>query len=168
MIPRSLLKVFDILVFIGVPAIAGSIVLSKEIVLVVGGVGYLASALPLDILMMSFGFSLLGGCFLGNMVLLPSKKEKTYMYICCVATVINVVLNLILIRIWGAVAAAGTTTFCSFLMMLMMVVTRDKRIRLDYIFKDLLAPVIGSISIYVFCKQILAFITNLGLLIRSI
>lgn len=156
-------KVFDIFVFIGVPAIAGSIVLSNEIVLIVGGVGYLASVLPLDILMVSFGFSLLGGSFLGNMVLLPSKKEKTYMYICCVATVINVVLNMILIRIWGAVAAAGTTAFCSFLMMLMMVVTRDKRIRLDYIFKDLLAPVIGSISIYVFCKLILTFITNLGL-----
>lgn len=156
-------KVFNILVFIGVPAIAGSIVLSNEIVLIVGGVSYLASALPLDILMMSFGFSLLGGSFLGNMVLLPSKNEKTYMYICCVATVINVVLNLILIRLWGAVAAAGTTAFCSFLMMLMMVATRDKRIRMDYIFKDLLAPVIGSISIYVFCKQILAFITNLGL-----
>lgn len=156
-------KVFDILVFIGVPAIAGSIVLSNEIVLIIGGVSYLASALPLDILMLSFGFSLLGGSFLGNMVLLPSKKEKTYMYICCVATVVNVVLNLILIRLWGAVAAAGTTAFCSFLMMLMMVATRDKRIRLDYIFKDLLAPVIGSISIYVFCKQISAFITNLGL-----
>lgn len=156
-------KVFNILVFIGVPAIAGSIVLSNEIVLIVGGVSYLASALPLDILMMSFGFSLLGGSFLGNMVLLPSKNEKTYMYICCVATVINVVLNLILIRLWGAVAAAGTTAFCSFLMMLMMVATRDKRIRLDYIFKDLLAPVIGAISIYVFCKQILAFFTNLGL-----
>lgn len=156
-------KVFDILVFIGMPAIVGAMVLSNEIVMIVGGESYLASALPLSVLMLSFGFSLLGGSFLGNMVLLPSKKEKIYMYICCIATVINVVLNLSLIRLWGAVAAAGTTAFCSFLMMLMMVVTRDKRIKLDYIVMDLIAPVIGSICIFAYCKFILIFITNFGL-----
>lgn len=154
-------KVFSILVFVGLPLTTGTIALANEIVMIVGGESYQASALPLIILMLSFSFSLLGGSFLGNMVLLPSKNEKIYMRICCIATAINVVLNLLLIRMWGAIAAAGTTAFCSFLMMLMMVITRDKRIKLDYLGKALFVPTIGSALIFGYCKLVLFFFTNL-------
>lgn len=160
-INKLLEKVFGILIFIGVPCIVGTISLSNEIVLVVGGKQYLGSAIPLTILMISFGFSLLGGSFLGNMVLLPSKKEKNYMIICCVATVLNIVLNLFLIPLWGAIAAAGTTAFCSLLMMLLMVVTRDRKIKLNYIGKSLLSPIVGSIFIFIYCKVIVSNVSSL-------
>lgn len=154
-------KVFSILAFVGIPMIAGTVALANEIVLIVGGASYQTSALPLSVLMLSFGFSLLGGSFLGNMVLLPSKKEKTYMYICCNATIVNLVLNFVLIRYWGALAAAATTAFCSFLMMLLMIVTRDKRIKLDYIGNALFTPIIGSVLIFIFCKLVLLAVPNL-------
>ncbi len=162
-INKLLKNVFGILVFLGFPCVAGAIGISKEIVLIVGGEEYLGSALPLTILMFSFAFSLLGGSFLGNMVLLPSKKEKNYMLICCVATVVNVVLNAFLIPIGGAVAAAGTTAFCSFLMMAIMIFTRDRRVKLDYIWKTMLSPAIGSIAIFVYCKLVLSFIDSLAI-----
>lgn len=150
----SLKEVFGVLVLFGFPCIAGVIGLSEEIVLLVGGEEYISSALPLIILFIAFGFSLLGGSFLGNMVLLPSKKEGQYMFICCTATVVNLILNYFLIPIWGAVAAAGTTAFCSMLMMLLMVVLRDRRIKLDYIWKSMLSPFIGSVLIVAFCKAV--------------
>lgn len=151
-INRLLKNVFGVIVFIGVPCIAGTMSLANEIVLLAGGEKYTSAALPLSILMISFGFSLLGGSFLGNMVLLPSKKEKEYMVICCIATVVNVILNVFLIPYGGAIAAAGTTSFCSFIMMVLMVKYRDKRIELDYIKKMLFSPIVGSILIIVYCK----------------
>lgn len=157
-INKFLKKVFGVLVLIGLPCIAGVISLSNEIVLIVGGDSYQASAVPLTILMISFGCSLVGGSFLGNMVFLPSKKEKTYMYICCIATAVNVILNLFLIKIWGATAAATTTAFCSFLIMVLLIATRDKRIKLNYIREVIWAPVIGSILIMLFCGLIKTFI----------
>lgn len=162
-INELLKKVFGVLVFLGFPCVAGTIVLSKEIILIIGGIEYLGSVIPLAILMLSFFFSLFGGSFLGNMVLLPSKKEKDYMIICCVATVVNVILNLFLIPKFGAIAAAGTTAFCSFLMMIIMVLIKDKRIKLDYIWVEMLSPIVGSVLIFFFCRIILLVVESLVL-----
>ena len=131
-INKLLRKVFGVLVFVGLPCIVGTISLSKEIVLIIGGESYSASAMSLSILMVSFGFCLIGGSFLGNMVLLPSKKEHIYMFVCCIATAVNVILNIFLIPIWGAAAAAGTTAFCSLLIMVLLIASKDKRIKLNY------------------------------------
>ena len=113
--------------------------------------------------MFSFAFSLLGGSFLGNMVLLPSKKEKMYMLICCAATIVNVVLNTFLIPVLGAIGAAGTTAICSFLMMTIMVFTRDRRVKLDYIWKTMLYPAIGSVFIFLYCRLIRSCVESLSL-----
>ena len=159
---NMLLKnIFGILTFIGIPCIAGIIGISNEVVLLIGGEEYLRSAMPLSILMMSFGFSLLGGSFLGNMVLLPSKKEREYMIICCIMVIVNVVLNVLLIPKWGSVAAAGTTAFSSFLMMILMIISRDKKIKLNYVGKTLISPCLGSILIIIYCKFITLYYVSL-------
>lgn len=147
-------KTLDLLMFIGIPSLVGVCVLSKEIVIIVGGNSYIDSALPLTILMMSFFFSLIGGSFLGNMVLLPSKNEKQYMIICCVTAVINIVLNFLLIPFGGAWAAALTTTMSSFLIMVMLILKKDKKIKLDYVKDSLKEPIIGSIIILLYCTII--------------
>lgn len=162
-INKMLKDVFGMLLFIGLPSIAGVIALSQDIVKLVGGIEYSGSALPLSILMISFLFSLLGGSFLGNMVLLPSKNEKIYMFICVIATIINVILNLFLIPLYGAVAAAGTTAVCSLLMMIMMLFSKDKRIRLENLKNVVIAPIFGSILIFAICKLLSMVITHFGL-----
>ena len=162
-INKMLKNVFSVIVFFGFPCVVGTISISKEIVLIVGGEEYLGSAIPLTILMFSFAFSLLGGSFLGNMVLVPSKKEKMYMLICCAATIVNVVLNTFLIPVLGAIGAAGTTAICSFLMMTIMVFTRDRRVKLDYIWKTMLSPAIGSVFIFLYCRLIRSCVESLSL-----
>ena len=159
-------KVLSILLFIGLPSVAGVLSLSNEIVVIVGGESYIQSALPLSILIFSFAFSLIGGSFLGNMVLLPSKKETIYMKICCFATLINVILNYFFIPIYGSIAAAGTTAFCSFIMMVLMIIKKDKRVKLDYVWDVLKAPLLGSICIILFCSILKNLFTDL--LIRTI
>lgn len=147
-------KALAILMIIGIPSIAGVIAISKDIVYVIGGAAFSDASFPLKILMISFGISLVGGNFLGNMVLLPSKNEKTYMLICCVTAVVNVVLNFILIPFGGAVAAAFSTAVSSLLILFLLIIKKDKRIKVNYIFDVSKSPIIGGISLFIFCKVI--------------
>lgn len=160
-INRMLKKTLSLLMCIGIPSIAGVCVLSKEIVMIVGGASYLDATIPLKILMFSFAFSLVGGSFLGNMVLLPSKNENTYMWICCMTAVFNVALNFILIPYGGAKAAAFTTALSSLLIMILLLIKKDKCIKLNYIIQVSISPIIGSAVLIIYCKAVERFITNL-------
>lgn len=153
-------KAFSLLMFIGLPSIAGVWAISEEIALLVGGDSYIASALPLNILICSFGFNLIGGNFLGNMVLLPSGREDTFMWICCVTSAFNIILNYLLIPYGGAVAAAFTTAISSFLQMVLLLIKKDKRVRLDYLAHVMVSPLVGSVVLFIYCKIIGVFIND--------
>ena len=156
-------KTLNLLMAIGIPSVVGAWMLSKEIVIIVGGDSFIGASIPLTILMFSFAFSLVGGSFLGNMVLLPSKNEKIYMIICCVTAVINVILNYLLIPKWGACGAAFTTAFSSFLIMIMLLIKKDKNIKLNYIKNAMLSPCVGSALIGIYCMIIGKFIESIML-----
>lgn len=147
-------KTLSIFMVLGCPAIAGVWALSNEIVSIIGGKEFLDASKPLNILMLAFAFSLIGGSFLGNMVLLPSKKENIYMWICCITAVFNVITNYVLIPYGGASAAALTTALSSFLIMILLLIKKDKRIKLDYMVEVSISPLIGSVAIFVYCKII--------------
>ena len=68
-INKLLRKVLAVVLSIGIPCWMGGTILSKEIILIIGGKNFLEATLVLQILMLSFLFSLVGGSFLGNMVL---------------------------------------------------------------------------------------------------
>lgn len=154
-------KVLSVMVTIGFPCIAGSIALSKEIVLIVGGTGYSSAALPLVILMASYVIDIFGGSFLGNMVCLPSKKENIYMEACCVAAIINVILNYLLIPIGGASAAALTSGLSAVVILVWLFVKRDRRVSLKYLPEICKAPLVGSILIIVVCFIVKKVISGL-------
>ena len=150
-INKILEKILGIFFLIGLPAIVGVLSLSKEIVLIAGGEKYIGSALPLKILMIAFFFNLIGGSFLGNIVFLPSRKEKEYMVICCIATVVNLLFNYVLIPYWGASAAAGTTAFSAFLIMILLFKRKNKNLRFSYWKRVAFQPIVGSAIIGVYC-----------------
>lgn len=150
-INEMLNKALGVLITLGLPCVVGTICLSEEIILVISGREYLSASTALCILMVGFAFSLVGGSFLGNMVLLPSKREGLYMKICCISTVVNLVLNYFLIPVWGVNAAALTTTFSSFLILVMLLITKDKRIKIEHFFRNAFAPCIGAAVIVVVC-----------------
>ena len=159
-------KVLGVMTLIGFPCIVGSIVLSCEIIEIVGGSGYAPARLPLIILMLSFLIDIFGGSFLGNMVCLPGRQEKVFMEACCFTAVVNVVLNYVLIPYGGAGAAAFTSGISSLVIFIWLLVKKDKRIKLDYVVEVCKAPFIGSILISVFCLVVKHF--DFGLLIQVI
>ncbi len=150
-INKLLRNVLGVFATIGLPSCAGAAVMAKEIILIVGGAKYVEATLVLQILLLSFLFSLVGGSFLGNVVLLPSGNEKQFMIICCISTVVNVIANAFLIPRWGAYAAAGTTAFSSLLIMLMLIASIDKRIKIKSPVRLFLAPLVGSVAMSICC-----------------
>lgn len=162
-INNQLSNIFGFYMVLGLPCFVGAIITAPDIIDIIAGTEYAGAAMPLQILMFSFLFSLVGGSFLGNMVLLPSGNEKRYMFVCCAATVVNVIANLILIPLWGARAAAGTTAFCSLFIASLLLFLKDKRIKINGILKNVLSPLIGSVAIVGFCLIMQRVIDGLAL-----
>ena len=107
--------------------------------------------------MVGLFFSLIGGSIIGNMILLPSKREKYFLQACIVAAVVNVLLNLAFIGKYGAYAAAISTLISHIVIFVMLLPRVEKEIRIGS-FKDIfLGPLVGTVAIAGVCwgvKQI--------------
>ncbi|MDD3184586.1 MAG: flippase [Anaerostipes sp.] len=160
-INRMLKRVLGVLLTLGLPSAIGCICLSDEIVIMMAGSSYIGASSALKILMVGFLISLVGGSFLGNMILLPSKRESVYMIICCLATVINLVLNYFLIPRWGVNAAAATTAFSSLIILIFLLFSMDKKIRIDGLLKSIITPILGCVFIVATCVLIRCFVTHI-------
>ena len=159
-INKMLRKILSVFLVMGLPAFTGSFVISEELVLLVGGKEYADSTIVLKILLFSFLFSIVGGSLIGNIIMISSGKEKIYMITCCIATVENVILNLILIPYAGAVAAAFTTVISSVTITGILYWKLDKNIKIPCKRELVQAPLIGSIFIYIFCSVVKSIIKS--------
>ena len=162
-INATLRKILAVFLVIGFPCFAGAFAISNDIILLVAGAEFAAAGLSLQIAMFSFLFSLLGGSFLGNVVLLSSGKEKDYMIICCIAAALNVALNAVLIPLLGAVGATITTAFCSFAMLVMLLFATRRMAKLEKIGRLFFAPALGAFLIIAYCWLVMPLISSLFL-----
>lgn len=162
---KLLRKVLGFNALAGLPLAVGTFMMSKDIILIIGGEEFLEAASVLQILMVGFVFTLFGGSFLGNSILLPMKREKTFMIVCCIAAVINVAANYIFIPRYGTLAAAGTTAFCALAILILLLFTVDKKVQIERLGRVFLSPVLGCVGIVLVCL----FCRNIsGLWIRTI
>lgn len=150
-INKLLKKILGFYLLLGLPCAVGTIMLSNDIIYIIAGEDFKEAASVLQILMIGFIIKLFGENFLGNAVLLPSKKEKYFMFVCCVSAIINVIINYLYIPSFGAKAAAMTTSICSLLILLLLLINNDKRIRILKMIDITLAPLIGSVAIIIVC-----------------
>lgn len=150
-INRLLKKCTQFMMGLGLPCIIGGFLLSDEIVTIIGGPEYIGASIYLKILMVSLFFSLIGGNLLGNMVLLPAKKEKYFLQACIVAAIVNIALNFMSIGKYGALAASITTVIAHIIVFVMLIPRIDKEISLGSFKENLLAPVCGSVAVAIIC-----------------
>mgnify|MGYP002626160241 CR=1 FL=1 len=148
---RLLRKVLGFNFLLGLPCAVGCFVIAEDVIMVAAGEAFIEAAPVLQILMIGFVFSLVGGNFLGNAILLPSKQEKYYMIVCCVTAVVNVIGNYIFIPLWGVKAAAGTTALCGLVILILLLFKVDERIKIEKVGKLIVAPFLGSVGIVVVC-----------------
>lgn len=155
---RKSLQLMTVICF---PCICGISVLSHEVLRVVGGASYVAAWPSLIILMASLFFSLIGGSFLGNMIMLPSGREIYFTQACIVAAVVNIVLNFFLIPVWGGPGAAFTTVLAHVVLFVMLLPRVEKEVNPGKLGTIFAAPAVGSIIIVVWCLIIKHFFSNL-------
>ena len=77
-----------------------------------------------------------------------------------IATVFNVVANLIFIPLYGAHAAAATTAISSLLIMILLIYTKDPNIRFSNMFELIKGPILGCVFIAVYCYGIKLFVDS--------
>lgn len=153
-------KVLGGFLLLGLPAFVGTFILAPEFISIIAGESFKDSASVLRIIIFSFLFSLIGGSFLGNIVLLPSGRERLFTVIFTIATVFNVVANLIFIPLYGAHAAAATTAISSLLIMILLIYTKDPNIRFSNMFELIKGPILGCVFIAVYCYGIKLFVDS--------
>ena len=80
---------------------------------------------------------------------------------CCVAAIINVILNYLLIPIGGAGAAALTSGLSAIVILVWLLIKRDRRVSLKYLPEICKAPLVGSVLIIVVCFIVKKIISGL-------
>lgn len=162
-ISALLRKILGFITVVGLPCATGIMLLSEEVVQIVGGETYLAAAPSLRILMLALLFSLYGGGFLGNMVMLPSKRESYFMVTCCITALVNIVTNGVFIPYFGIYAAAATTALSELILLIMLALKARKELRVGTLHSLFLAPFVGCIVIVLITLIIFCFFSDLWL-----
>ena len=156
---NKLLKyALNFIVILGLPCIVGLNAISDETILLIAGEEYIKASLSLRILTISLAFSFIGG-WLGNIILIPSGKEKYCLISNICSAVLNIVLNLIFIPKWGLYAAAATTAASECVGVLIISNFADRSIKIDNLGKMLVGPACGSIGI-VLASLVVRIITS--------
>lgn len=105
-ISNIILKFFTILL---IPLVISTLFLATDIVLIVGGAEFIASAAVLQILIFALAAIFYGQLFTN--ILIASSLQKKLMYALVVAACVNIVANLILIPLYSYTGAAIVSVF---------------------------------------------------------
>jgi O-antigen/teichoic acid export membrane protein len=108
-------KVMIIVFAIGIPIVLGGLLLSTQIMTFIFGVEYAISGTTFAILIVSL-FASFPNTILTN-VIFSKNLQKTFIIATLIGVVINIILNLLLIPIYGAVGAAISVTTTQILIM---------------------------------------------------
>lgn len=133
---------------VGIPCFAGLNVLAPEFIEILGGREYLAATNCLRILACSMIISFISGIF-GNMILLPSMREKRFMVACICGALANLGINYLLIPQFGINGASVATVISNVVITIIVATNIDKEINLNGIGKVLCAPVVGGVGIVI-------------------
>ena len=147
------------IVTLGVPCLIGLNTITVPIIYTVAGKNYLPAAISLHILTVALLFSFIGG-FFGNLIMLPSGREKICLMINIISAVLNFGLNLIMIPRWGLNAAAFTTAVSNMVGMIISLRFVEKEIKIYRISEIIKAPLIGGIGILIISAVIRILVTN--------
>ena len=136
----------NFIVVLGLPCLVGMNIICSSIIGTLGGNEYLGASTSLHILSLSLACSFIGG-WIGNMMMLPSGRDAVCLRSGDISAVLNVVLNIFLIPIYGLNGAAFTTFLAELTGIMVKWPYIDKRIKIEKLFKMVKAPVVGSIFI---------------------
>ena len=110
-------KTFAVFIIIIIPIVVGTWFLAPQIIAIVSGSGFEASAPVLRILVFALGCIFFGHYF--NMLLVVSNAQKKLMQTLVIAALFNIILNLFLIPRYSYTGAAFTSVATELLVILL-------------------------------------------------
>lgn len=146
----TLQGVLDAITTIMIPCIVGVVMLSEEMVILVGGKEYTEASMSLKILALALLFSLYGWTYT-QCVLMPSKNEKMVSIAAITSAVVNIALNFILIPFLGVNAAALTTVIAEGIMFVMCYIKGRNITTASILNRNSFQVFIASIPIIIVC-----------------
>lgn len=156
---RLLDNILNLLFSLTIPLFTGLFMISRQVMLIIGGDSYTEGAATLQILSLASIFSILA-YFYAQCILIPNSREKYFLIATIIAAVVNIVGNFIVIPFWSHAGAALTTLISEFLsMMFCMYYSRGfHSSRLDK--KAVFSTIASSIAVIVICGILDAVISN--------
>ena len=151
-INRLLRKVLEFNLVFGLPCAVGCWEIAESVIRVACGAEFISAAPVLRIFSLSLMVALVGGDFLGNVILLPFKQERYYMIVCIITAVVNIIGNYFFIPLFGARGAAATTVACGVCIFILLLLKVDKRVKLGRIGKLFISPLVGCAGIVAVCE----------------
>lgn len=161
---------------LALPCFAGIYMLSDQLMILLGGREFLPAANSLKIISIVIFISAIGNWQI-NQILLSHRKEKISFLIQCIASIVSIILNVILIPKFFYIGAAITWVLTEFLLVFMEFIAIKKycdNVNIKYLnkslFKYLFATMIMSLEIYILKSNINmnVLIVILGILFGSI
>lgn len=143
------------LVFL-IPSVVGLVMLSGNIILIIGGEKYSESATPFIILSFTLLFAMMAN-ILNTIICIPLKKERKVLIATIVSAILNIGLNFFAIPALGPTGAALTTLAAEFCVFLMLFISVEDKSLLKQSSKDVIAILIGTIIICVFLALLKRF-----------
>lgn len=98
----------DFTITLGLPCVVGMYILAPELIEILSGIEYIEATDSLRLLAIALMISFIAG-ILGNMIMLPSGRDKLCMISSIISALVNLILNIIFIPYYGLNAAAVTT-----------------------------------------------------------
>ena len=142
--------IVEILFAFGLPSVVGMFLLSKEIMVTLGGTEYISGSGTLMILSFALIFAIYSG-FFANAILIPNRKENDFLIITIIAALINIGLNFILIPQIGIIGAAITTLISEAFVTIVSWIRGRKVSSISIRPRNLISAIIGTISIAIIC-----------------
>lgn len=144
-------KIFSSLMLFALPIIVGLALLSRQILLIVGGPQFLSGSTSLTILSIAI-VGAIGGSFFSNCILLQNHEEKNILKATIIAAALNILLNFFFIPFWGTNGAAMTTVLAEVVACIVEAVFAKKYVSIkDLIQREQLFVVIGAIAVAIIC-----------------
>lgn len=144
-----------IIALVSVPMASYFFLVARDSVVLLGGEDFVSATLPMQILMpilLISGFSNITG----NQILLPLNKEKYFMYAVTSGAILNLILNFILMPMYGIVGAAIATLLAEFCQMLIQFYYSKEYLKgnIDYdsVLKIIISSTVSSIILYITMK----------------
>lgn len=152
-------KALNFALFFSIPSAVGIMLIAKPLILLFSGKEFLAS-LPAMLIMSPIIVFIALASFMDNMILLPQRMEKVSLQSQIIGCVTNIVLNYVLIPVWGVFGAAFSTFIVEGLITLYKLLFSIKHIKNCGFVKNFVKIIVSCIFMTLAVLAVLHFTKN--------